>query len=277
MNIVKINTPWEIHEVLGRKVYVKREDLCCPFPGPSFSKLRGVEAKIKELQEQLLIPEYIGVLDSIHSKAGWGVSYICKKLGIPCEVFYPVKKSEDPKKLRYPQRRAQAFGAKLRPLPATMSSVLFYQALKLFRQDHPEGFFFPNGLRLPQTIEETAKEVNRVKTFEGMNLIQGSWIVSVSSGTIAAGVAAGLDLNFFPGILYLHLGYSRSNEKMKSYINKYSVIKTKVIDEKYEYKDLVKYDCPFPCNPYYDLKAWKWLTENIKKLKEPIIFWNIGS
>jgi hypothetical protein len=35
-------------------------------------------------------------------------------------------------------------------------------------------------------------------------------------------------------------------------------------------------DPPFPCNPYYDLKAWEWLMKNKGQLEEPILFWNIG-
>ena len=36
-------------------------------------------------------------------------------------------------------------------------------------------------------------------------------------------------------------------------------------------------DCPFPCNPYYDLKAWRHLVRNIEKYADPILFWNIGA
>lgn len=40
MSLVRQNTPWEIHN----GIHVKREDLSCPQPGPSFSKIRGVDA-----------------------------------------------------------------------------------------------------------------------------------------------------------------------------------------------------------------------------------------
>lgn len=35
------NTPLETHHTHGVQVLVKREDLCAPFPGPSFSKMRA--------------------------------------------------------------------------------------------------------------------------------------------------------------------------------------------------------------------------------------------
>jgi hypothetical protein len=35
-------------------------------------------------------------------------------------------------------------------------------------------------------------------------------------------------------------------------------------------------DCPFPCNRYYDKKAFKWMVDNIDSIIQPVIFWNIG-
>jgi len=41
-SVVIDNTPWQTEMLGGRIVRVKREDLCCPPPGPGFSKMRGV-------------------------------------------------------------------------------------------------------------------------------------------------------------------------------------------------------------------------------------------
>ena len=49
-----------------------------------------------------------------------------------------------------------------------------------------------------------------------------------------------------------------------------------IIDEKYLYKDKVNENIPFPCNSFYDAKAWKWLKENIKDMNRDFLFWNIG-
>ena len=56
------NTPVEQYKIDGRTIHVKREDLCCPYPGPSFSKMRGVVAHIENRPEQV-----IGGLDTFHS------------------------------------------------------------------------------------------------------------------------------------------------------------------------------------------------------------------
>jgi hypothetical protein len=43
------------------------------------------------------------------------------------------------------------------------------------------------------------------------------------------------------------------------------------------YKTASSYPCPFPSNPYYDLKAWKYLAENRAQFRGPLLFWNIGA
>jgi hypothetical protein len=49
-----------------------------------------------------------------------------------------------------------------------------------------------------------------------------------------------------------------------------------LIDEGYAYADRVDTPVPFPCNPYYDRKAWKWIVENRAALPGEIVMWNIG-
>ena len=44
-------TPLITYPAGNLEVIVKREDLCCPYPGPSFSKMRGVAAHIANRPE----------------------------------------------------------------------------------------------------------------------------------------------------------------------------------------------------------------------------------
>jgi hypothetical protein len=281
--LVKSNTPWETYLVDGRNVIVKREDLCCPFPGPSFSKIRGVAKKIDNLNQMLIKPEAVGVVDTRHSKAGWGVSYIAQKRNIPCVVYYPRFKDEGDR-LRPFQQKCQEFGARLVALPATMSAVLFNQAKKMFQKEHTNGYIFPNGLKLTETVKETTEEL--IRTFPEELWDSKAWIiVSISSGTIGAGVMRGLAEIGFRGTVLIHQGYSRPIYAVNRYLKKMAGVQNPpfrytIIDEKYQYKDTAgKISIPFPCNPYYDAKAWKWLTEHIQEIpkESPIVFWNIGS
>jgi 1-aminocyclopropane-1-carboxylate deaminase/D-cysteine desulfhydrase-like pyridoxal-dependent ACC family enzyme len=275
------NTPFEMYKIEGQEIWVKREDLCYPYPGPSFSKIRGIESFLKQQLGNIFTPSHIGVVDSVHSKAGWGVSYICEKMGIPCTVYYPKLKSESEGYMRDYQRKCkEEFGANIVSLPATKSAVLYYQARRLFNKKYPKGILLPNGLKLHQTVAATARELI---DYTPVDLMNRTWVVSVSSGTIAAGVYAGLLSVGFHGTLIIHLGYSRSHAEVIHYIRRMAGnnlvnsrdIELLIIDEEYEYKECVEYDCPFPCNPYYDLKAWKWIVENLDS--DDVVFWNIGA
>jgi len=79
-SVVIDNTPWQTEMLRGRIVRVKREDLCCPYPGPGFSKMRGVEKYVRARQTDFIPPSRLGVVDSIHSKAGWGVAWLGQQL-----------------------------------------------------------------------------------------------------------------------------------------------------------------------------------------------------
>uniref|UniRef100_A0A6M3IKX7 Uncharacterized protein n=1 Tax=viral metagenome TaxID=1070528 RepID=A0A6M3IKX7_9ZZZZ len=50
-----------------------------------------------------------------------------------------------------------------------------------------------------------------------------------------------------------------------------------VHDLGYDYTDREMIRTGFPCNEYYDRKAYKFIHDNIHKLKKPILFWNIGA
>ncbi len=268
------NTPLEQYELGGSTIWVKREDLCCPPPGPSFSKVRGAVSHIQAQPASV-----IGVLDTFHSKAGWAVAYVCSKLGKRCVNFWPRYKRDPEGIPREQQRVSQGFGASLVSLPAGRSAVLFHRAKKFMNNFHPGGYMMPNALKLPESITENAAEVERTELPDS-----GTMILSISSGTIAAGVIQGLsNLGILPEYdIVLHMGYSRSKDAVRSYIKAMSNVDINwdnvwLVDEGYDYKSGIEnFEAPFPCNAHYDLKAWVWLTEHFVGLTKPIVFWNVG-
>jgi hypothetical protein len=257
-------TPVETHD----GILVKREDLCSPFPGPSFAKIRGVVAHIKKRPETL-----IGVLDTFHSKAGWAVSYICAALGKRTLNFFPKYKND--LILRRQQAVARSFGAELVALQAGRSAVLYHQAKR--QAAAAGGYMMPNALKLPETVTEVAAEVARTRA------AADHLVISVSSGTIAAGVILGLArTERFPE-LWLHMGYDRSETELRAYIQGYAPAlgvwptPVHIVNEHFGYKDAAAGCAPFPCNPYYDLKSWNWLIRERAKLRGRTLFWNIGA
>lgn len=140
----------------------------------------------------------------------------------------------------------------------------------------------PNALKLEESVAETAKEVP-LRHSEWEDIGDGprpAWvIIPSSSGTIAAGVVRGFG-NTTEYVV--HLGYSRSHDEVRKYILETSGIldaHLTIIDEGYSYKDSAR-DGPtpsWPCNEYYDLKAFRWwMREGRSQYNGDVLFWNIG-
>jgi hypothetical protein len=297
-----LNTPVEDH-VREFGLYVKREDLCCP-PGPHFSKTRGVFAHIQKRPEGV-----IGVLDTSHSQGGWAVAQACRLLSKHCVLYYPVRKEDrveigfdwDPRgrgpwgdELREPQLEAEKLGAALIPLKAGRSAILYHQAKKDLAKEtgygsFEAGYFMPNALKLSETVIETIAEFGRTKLPDVETII-----VSASSATIAAGVYIGALQSGWKGRIIVHMGYSRPRQAVLKYISGYrdalnpgfmglntfnkSKVHMVIIDEEYGYADEAKPGPtpPFPCNKYYDLKAFRWHVHVGRKEYGKALLWNVG-
>lgn len=260
LRMLRFNTPIEYYKEYN--LYVKREDLSCKPPGPPFSKTRGVFEHVRKRPEKL-----IGVLDTFHSQAGHAVARACQLLGKKCINFYPKYKKD--LCIREPQLASKKLGARLKPLQAGRSCILFHQAKKITEEQG--GYMMPNALKLDESVEETAKEVPE-NHFDNI-------IIPASSGTIAKGVVRGVCARLDDTCRFIiHLGYSRSHDAVRSYVKDDWDIELEIVDEGYAYKDVAKKGLtpPWPCNPYYDLKAFRWWIENRSRFEGRTLFWNIG-
>lgn len=272
---VIISTPLEDY----RQKYgllVKREDLCCPPPGPPFSKMRGVIAHVASRSE-----EVIGVLDTAHSQAGWAVAYACSILDKECVNFYPIYKGKEREPLKHQQQMAYTLGAQLFALPAARSAILFHRAKRhLATTIHRPSYMMPNALKLDETVVETAEEVKRTFESHGKLIGKKPILIPASSGTIAAGVVKGLINIKAPNPVIVHMGYSRSHSAITSYIHLMSGTSRSIqlLDEEYQYKDEA-HPGPtpeWPCDRFYDLKAFRWWMAEGRQEVGECILWNIG-
>jgi len=271
---VLTNTPVERHG----DVWVKREDLCCPLPGPGFSKVRGLLAHMEASQA-----ERFGALDTSTSKAGWGLAYLAAWLRRRAVVFYPGMKAWNGEPGLYQQRAAE-FGAELIPMKPGRSNVLWHQARRQLAVSDPRAEMLPNGLRLAETVTETAAELMRTPP----DVLGGTLVVNVGSGTICSGVLAGLlssgrRVERMVGVTTHRLSPAVKRRQIWNKMVGETGPLTRMPDwfnlvvTDYGYSDREDEPCPFPCNPWYDRKAWRWLVEHRKGLPEPVLFWNIGS
>lgn len=261
-------TPLEHYPELG--LWVKREDLCCP-DGPHFSKTRGVWERVQSRPEGI-----IGVLDTGHSQGGWAVARACALLGKACCVYYPALKA-DKGQVRPQQLAAQALGAVLVPMRPLKSVVLWHQARHAV--EAAGGYMMPNALKLAETVEQTATEVFRLLPLpRGVEVV----LVSASSGTIAAGVVRGLREAGSTARVVIHMGYSRSLDAIRSYVEEQAGgaggLTAEYVDEGYTYADRARPGPvpPFPCNEYYDLKAFRWWMAQGRARYGQALLWNVG-
>jgi hypothetical protein len=214
------------------------------------------------------------------------VAEACSLLGKQAVNFYPVRKAEQDKPIKPQQQAAQDIGMTvLHDLPAGRSAILYHQAKKALNSyDDGHGvYMIPNALKLPEMVTETAEEV-RVTLASRYLPTDMPVLIAASSGTIAAGVIRGFiaagrkDQGFI-----VHQGYDRSLEAMTNYINKMmgetgAVVPVRFVNEGYSYGDVARPgpDPLWPCNPFYDLKAFRWWMREGRAQYGEALLWNIG-
>jgi hypothetical protein len=277
----------EQYQVNGVEVDVKREDLCTsnhPY-APPFSKVRGLAQKLKKIADQGF--EKVGYVETSVSMAGWGVAFLAPSYGLHPVIFDPqyvitekrLKRELHLKVLQYHREMWRMFGAEIIPVKAGRFRITYNVTRKQFSGDS-KMTFLPLGLPLSDTREETthiAKEESQRKHYSTV-------VVNVGSGTICSGVVKGFHSSRAKVIGVM--GRTGSVERKRADIlRKVGLFegglldygRFQLVDCGYQYTQSAPGSAPFPCHPFYDLKAWKWLEDNIEELEPPILFWNIGS
>lgn len=282
------NTPIQEYKIGRSKVFVKREDLACLPPGPPFAKVRGLYPTLQKLKKEgITIVSYI---ETSISMAGWGVSYFCKKMGLKAVIFYPKYKNGERDNQLFQFEKWKEFDAEVIPLEKPNRLMInWYRARKLLKNKYPDAIMLPQGLPFEETVQNVAEEVIRdYKIFQNIKTI----IICAGSGVMCAGVLKGImlinelySIRLTPNIFGILIS-PKSPEIMKKKIFKMAKVfetgffsfpgKVKIFDIGYQYTDIENCACPFPCNIYYDRKAWKWMRDNILSFEQPLLFWNIG-
>jgi hypothetical protein len=147
----------------------------------------------------------------------------------------------------------------------------------------------PNALKLSEMVAETAEEVERTVGGWSENIpLPRLVIIPSSSATIAAGVMAGFRTALGERIVHdnmhfvVHMGYHRTVTAIQKGVKaKLGYLPSFIIiDEGYNYKDRAKpgETPPWPCNAYYDLKAFRWWLQEGRGMlgHHPTLFWNVG-
>lgn len=264
----------ERYVINDHEVHVVRDDLSFPFPLPNNSKIRGVARKLQNLKEKGI--KTVISQDTSISRCGWAVSYVCKQLDM--KHFNIVS---DRKDLTFYQRMSASFGGVLVPVHGSYSSAMFAQGKKVIEKVNTNAYPLTIGLSFPESLQEHIELIHTLNSEHSLDW--GSLVVSVSSGTIVAGILSGILSEKLDTRVYGILSSSFKNRKAKI-LDKLKWVGLKNIDTNvlsvndmgYKYKDSEKEHPPFPCDIFLDRKAWKFLLNNLESLPEPVVFWNIG-
>jgi predicted alternative tryptophan synthase beta-subunit len=271
------STPVESYEIESKKILVKREDLCAPDQAPPFSKIRGLYDFLKRKKEEGI--KIVGYTETSISMAGWGVAWACDILGMRSVIFDPQYKKEIAT-LSQCRFYWSKYNSETIPIPAGRAKVNYYICRKKFYDKYPKNsLLLPLGLPLNETMELTKNEAEKTLFRYRPKTI----VCCVGSGTIFAGLVRAfykMDVKLI-GVLCRKGNIAN---KTKDIVSKSKIVSGGLFgtlpfhlyDESWEYTEASNCPCPFPTHPYYDLKAWEWLTLNHAGLRSPIAFWNIG-
>jgi 1-aminocyclopropane-1-carboxylate deaminase/D-cysteine desulfhydrase-like pyridoxal-dependent ACC family enzyme len=267
-NLVLSQTPIEEHLVGRRKVYVKRDDLCCLPPAPPLGKLRGLELVMQRLVAAG--QKTIACWDTRFSKLGVGLAAVARQFdGVQAIVCYPqLKNGEVPETIRQSAR----LGAEIVPMRGNHVSICLAQATRLVNLRH--GIMLPFGLDCVESVNAIAAEAHFIPA---ALLRRATVVLSCGSGVTLAGLLRGLVR--MPRQL-VGVSSGRSVSKLQQCIRKYVdpiPANVTLVPANMRYDYTPRQHCPFPAHPNYDLKAWKYLVDNSKSLQSPLLFWNIGA
>ena len=280
-------TPVEKYVIAGKgEVLVKREDLCCPDPGPPFSKMRGVVRGLAALKEQGT--EIVGYAETSISMACWGLSWAAMHQGVKVLAFMPQYKKGQPPLLDYHREQWEALGAETRPiLKPNRGLINFYMARKTLREEFDDrAEMIVMGMPFPQTTVETTRQILLTPELADCR----SLVINIGSGTICAGVLKGIDIKYHRMVKVYGVA-CRTYTSPRAIDDRIELVHRRAglpkggllgppfafRNTKYDYTEPADIETPFPCNPFYDKKAWEWLVNNYDEIEKPVMFWNIGA
>lgn len=261
------HTPIEEHAINGVRVFVKRDDLYGRPPAPQLGKLRGLRVVLRKLFEDDV--RLVGCWDTRVSKLGLGLAAACREFpGMHAVVSYPRKMGAD---LPPSIAAAKILGAEVFSMRGNHVAICYAQARKQIEK--MGGRILPFGLECPEAVQAVAKEAAKTP----VELLGGTVVLCCGSGVTLAGLLTG-----FPKLPSTLVGLSsgRSIDKIRTCLERYVPrLPTSLIlrAPSVPYEVVCEAPCPFPSHGNYDRKAWELLTREIRRFREPILFWNIGA
>jgi 1-aminocyclopropane-1-carboxylate deaminase/D-cysteine desulfhydrase-like pyridoxal-dependent ACC family enzyme len=261
------HTPVETWQVAGQPVFVKREDLFAGPPAPPLGKLRGVQAILSKIRRDG--KTIVGCFQATRSRIGHALAAACANMGgFECIVAYGAFPNIPPPPSAL---EAERLGARLLPIRNNFLTICHRQAQKHVEAEG--GWMFPFGGELDEGIRAVASEA---ASLPPSMVERGTIVVPCGSGVTLAGVVRGLRGN--PARI-IGVSSGRGPESIRRCLirnNVRSLAEVEIRSPNRIYREPENIAAPFPCDAYYDLKAWQVLTAEIDSYTLPILFWNVA-
>ncbi|GAG05798.1 unnamed protein product, partial [marine sediment metagenome] len=232
--------------------------------------------------------EVVGYSETSISMACWGLSWAANHQDIKVLAFMPKYKHRQPPLLEYHRSMWEALGAETRPIEKpSRGSINFYRSRAILRDEFGDrAQMIVMGMPFPETTLETTKQVLLTPELADCR----SLVINIGSGVICAGVLKGIDSKY-PGMVKVYGVAARYYDSSRSINSRTDVVHWKAglvkggllgplfqfANTRHEYTAPCEVEAPFPCNPFYDKKAWEWLVNNYDDIEKPVMFWNIGA
>ena len=166
----------------------------------------------------------------------------------------------------------EEYGAEVVPMKPNMMKVLYNRMKTLAKEK--DWQVSPYALDHPDYLKYWEEKLTG---YDFDNLV-----VSAGSGVTSVGMIRGfLDLETY---FMKRKVYAITTSRIATVIRKFHrhavYFPTNIIveDTPYEfYDEMPQFETPFPCNSFWDKKAWWWLEQNIERIEGSILFWNIGA
>jgi len=212
--------------------------------------------------------------------AGWCIAWCAKILGMKAVIFVPKYVGTTPAVLMKHCEIVKNFGAEIIEVPAAKNSILNARSKKILTEKYPDAVLLKTGLPFDTAIEENAQEWKRTEE----QIKPKNVILSVGSGMVCSGILHGLTIDCkITGVLCAKKDAKlkesaiwRKSGRLQSGFFGLSTNVLNLVQGGFEYMEIPDIVAPFPCNPFYDLKAWHYLINHLTEFEDDILFWNIG-
>lgn len=256
-------TAIETYDVQGTSVYVKRDDLCSTSPRlPSISKVRALVPILLDYKARGITK--VAAYSTRVSHTGWATAGLCQYLGLKCSYYYPVFVGQNNAPL-LPVTLAKGMGANIVAMFVKDNTVSHYKEAEEIAEAAGETML-PYGLATRLAVDAYMAEAGTIPA----QYTNGTVVGCAGSGTCLIGVWMAMPKSTRV------IGVQVGAEQCWTMAPPCGKLAIKFVTSPYTYYNIGQVQPPFPSNRHYDAKAWEWLTENIKQLKQPVLFYNMG-